>query len=338
MVVNAATLEVGAGEIVALLGPSGCGKTTTLRLIAGFEALDAGSISIDGRDTASLPAYQREIGLVFQDYALFPHMSVADNVAYGMRKRGVGRAAREARVAELLQLVRLDGLGGRRPASLSGGQQQRVALARALAISPRLLLLDEPLSNLDAKLREDLRAELREILRALALTTLVVTHDQLEAIGLADRIAVMNKGAIAQIGTARQIYEEPATRFVADFIGRSLWFDGDYRRDGDQHFFQTADGLSLIVGPPARQASRYVASIRPEHVHLPAWGGDENRLEATLDRIEFFGAELLLHCRLLASGQPLTVPVRSDAPDLPDIGARLTLGIAAARCRVVAVD
>ena len=226
VVVDKASLAVGAGEIVALLGPSGCGKTTTLRLIAGFERPEAGDIAIAGKSVIGQPPYQRQIGLVFQDYALFPHMTVAQNIDYGMRQHSVSAAERDQRRGRLLRLVRLEGLEQRRPAALSGGQQQRVALARALAISPNLLLLDEPLSNLDAKLREALRFELREILRSVKMTTLVVTHDQLEAIALADRIALMNNGRIVQIGTGREIYEEPATRFVAEFIGQSLWFTG----------------------------------------------------------------------------------------------------------------
>jgi ABC-type Fe3+/spermidine/putrescine transport system ATPase subunit len=332
LVVDGAALEVGQGEIVALLGPSGCGKTTTLRLIAGFEKADAGVIAIAGEDLRRQPPFQRQIGLVFQDYALFPHMTVADNISYGLRRRGVARQACAQRVSELLELVRLTGLGSRMPAALSGGQQQRVALARALAISPKLLLLDEPLSNLDAKLREELRGELRDLLVRLGITTLVVTHDQQEAIGLADRIAVMNRGRIEQIGTPRSVYEEPATRFVADFIGRSLWFDGTFHVAENR--FQ-AEGQSFVVAAPAVAAVRYGLSIRPEHLHLGPRADDDNRLPATVEAIEFSGAELVIHCRL-ASGRRIPVPVRSDAPNLPAVGAAVVIGIKADRCRVVA--
>ena len=338
--VDEATLAVGAGEIVALLGPSGCGKTTTLRLIAGFEKPDAGQIAIGGRNVVGLPPFQRDIGLVFQDYALFPHMTVAQNVDYGMRQHSVPPAERDARRARLLQLVRLEGLGARRPSALSGGQQQRVALARALAISPNLLLLDEPLSNLDAKLRETLRFELREILREVHMTTLVVTHDQQEAIALADRIALMNAGRIVQVGTGREIYEEPATRFVAEFIGQSLWFTGKLlpvEADGFSRF-QSDDGNLFVVPVPVvagGTGSPQGMSIRPEHVHFEPRAGDRNRVPALIERVEFFGAELIVHCRLERGGRVIAVPIRSDDPAIPEPGKRTELGIAAERCRVI---
>ncbi len=336
LAVDEATLAVGQGEIVALLGPSGCGKTTTLRLIAGFEKPDAGRICISGRSVVGQPAFQRQIGLVFQDYALFPHMSVAQNVDYGMRQHSVPAAERDERRTKLLKLVRLEGLEQRRPRALSGGQQQRVALARALAISPDLLLLDEPLSNLDAKLRETLRFELREILRSVNMTTLVVTHDQQEAIALADRIAVMNNGRIAQIGTARQIYEEPRTRFVAEFIGQSLWFTGgvDSRPENGAARFRADDGNVFAAVVRGAGDSQGLA-IRPEHVHLRPRPGDDNRIAARIERIEFFGAELIVHCRLSQGGRVIAVPIRSDDPDIPAPGAVTELGIAPERCHVI---
>ena len=335
--VDGASLSMPSGEIVALLGPSGCGKTTTLRLIAGFEQLDAGSIAIAGSDIARLPPYRRDIGLVFQDYALFPHLTVAQNVNYGMVQRGVPKAEQERRRTELLRLTRLEGLGERRPAALSGGQQQRVARARALAISPKLLLLDEPLSNLDAKLREALRIELREILRVVGTTTLVVTHDQTEAIGLADRIALMNKGRIVQVGTAREIYQKPVTRFVAEFIGQSIWFSGRLSQGPDRTMFVTDDGIVLPVEAPANLPPAVGLSIRPEHIHLPARPSDIGRIPATVTSIEFFGAELIVSCRL-DSGRIVRIPVRSDDEGLPATGARVELGVAPERCRVVADD
>jgi putative spermidine/putrescine transport system ATP-binding protein len=341
--VDGASLSMRSGEIVALLGPSGCGKTTTLRLVAGFEQLDAGSIAIAGTDIARLPPYRRDIGLVFQDYALFPHLTVAQNVNYGMVQRSVPQAEQERRRSELLRLTRLEGLGDRRPAALSGGQQQRVALARALAISPKLLLLDEPLSNLDAKLREALRIELRDILRAVGTTTLVVTHDQTEAIGLADRIALMNKGRIVQIGTAREIYEEPATRFVAEFIGQSIWFSGhlaqgqDCKQGEGRPAFVTDDGIVLPVNPPTSSRPDVGLSIRPEHIHLPARPADIGRIPAAITNIEFFGAELIVSCRL-DSGRVIRIPVRSDDAGIPAAGARVELGVSPERCRVIADD
>jgi putative spermidine/putrescine transport system ATP-binding protein len=332
--VDGASLTVASGEIVALLGPSGCGKTTTLRVIAGFETLDAGTVAIGGIDLATLPPYRRDIGLVFQDYALFPHLTVAANINYGMKQRGMPKAEQDRRRNELLRLTRLEGLDERRPAALSGGQQQRVALARALAISPKLLLLDEPLSNLDAKLREALRIELRDILRTVKTTTLIVTHDQIEAIGLADRIALMNKGRIVQVGTAREIYEQPATRFVAEFIGQSIWFSGQLK-PGNGYEFVTDDGLVLRVDAPAN-VQKCGLSIRPEHIHLPARPNDINRIPATVTDVEFFGAELIVSCRL-DSGRTIRIPIRSDDEAMA-AGARVALGVAPERCKVVADD
>jgi putative spermidine/putrescine transport system ATP-binding protein len=226
--VDGVDLEVRDGEFLTLLGPSGCGKTTTLGLIAGFFPPSAGEIYLKGRPVAGLPPFKRDIGVVFQDYALFPHMTAGENVAFGLRMRNVERAEMDARVKEALDLVQLRGLGERRPLELSGGQRQRVALARALVIRPAVLLLDEPLSNLDLKLREEMRVEIAGLQRRLGITTVFVTHDQGEALVMSDRIAVMNAGRIEQLGRPAEIYERPATRFVAQFIGRMNFFtDGD---------------------------------------------------------------------------------------------------------------
>ncbi|MEK7716114.1 MAG: ATP-binding cassette domain-containing protein, partial [candidate division NC10 bacterium] len=219
--VDRVDLTVHEGELLSLLGPSGCGKTTTLNLIAGFLQPTAGRIVIDGEDVTRRPAHERDLGMVFQSYALFPHMSVFDNVAFGLRERRVPKAEIAPRVRDALGLVRLEGRERERPAHLSGGMQQRVALARALVYRPRVLLLDEPLAALDKKLREEMRGELREIQRSVSITTIFVTHDQAEALALSDRIAVMDRGRVEQIGAPREIYERPATRFVADFIGAS---------------------------------------------------------------------------------------------------------------------
>jgi len=335
--VDGASLCAASGEIIALLGPSGCGKTTTLRLIAGFERLESGHIEVAGADIVGLPPFRRDIGLVFQDYALFPHMSVARNVEYGMRQRRLPQAERDRRRAEVLRLVRLEGMEDKRPAALSGGEQQRVALARALAIAPKLLLLDEPLSNLDAKLREALRVELREILRSVETTTLLVTHDQAEAIGIADRVAVMNRGRIVQIGTAREVYEEPNSRFVAEFIGQSLWFDGRFAATGNAcGRFLSDDGIVFAAERPMTTAMRYGLCIRPEHIHLRARAGDSNRIAATVERVEFLGADLIVRCRLTANGRTIAIPVRSDEPELAGPGDHVELGVAPVRCRVVA--
>jgi putative spermidine/putrescine transport system ATP-binding protein len=220
------SLDIEHGELVVLLGPSGCGKTTTLRMIAGFVPVTSGRIRLGGRDVTRLPSYRRNTGLVFQGYALFPHLTAAENVAFGLEMRKLSPATVREKVTAALRLVRLDELGGRLPRQLSGGQQQRVALARALVIEPDALLLDEPLSNLDAKLREDVRVEIRQLQKALGLTTVMVTHDQDEALAMADRLVVMSGGVIQQIGTQRELYERPANRFVAGFVGGPIFSPG----------------------------------------------------------------------------------------------------------------
>lgn len=218
-------INVPKGKLLGLLGPSGCGKTTTLRMIAGLLNITKGNISIDGDDISHKPPHRRDIGLVFQNYALFPHMTVAQNVAFGLEMRGISRSQAGERVEEALEMVRLPGYGERKPKEMSGGQQQRVALARALVIRPRLLLLDEPLSNLDAKLRDDMRIEIREIQQRLQITTVFVTHDQVEALTMCDLVGVMHRGKLAQLGTPEDIYERPENLFVADFVGRTNIID-----------------------------------------------------------------------------------------------------------------
>ena len=262
------SFTVRAGETIALLGPSGCGKTTILRLIAGFEQPDVGAIAIGGRAMAGLKPYERNVGLLFQHYALFPHMTVAENVAFGLRHRGMPAREIPKRVAAMLDLVRLADFGARRPDQMSGGQQQRVALARALATHPSLLLLDEPLSALDAKLRHDLRTELKQVLAAVGSTTIVVTHDQEEAMSLGERVFVMSRGTLMQIGSPNDVYWRPTSRFVADFMGRANWIDGQVRQVGGASTFQTPagwtlplDGLSLLTGAVQ-------LCVRPESIEV----------------------------------------------------------------------
>jgi putative spermidine/putrescine transport system ATP-binding protein len=256
--VDQLSLTVSRGELVALLGPSGCGKTTTLQMIAGFQPPTSGSIALEGNDLTAVKPAQRGLGIVFQSYALFPHMTAAENVAFGLEMQGIARAERDRRVQQTLALVGLAALADRFPRRMSGGQQQRVALARALVIQPRILLLDEPLSNLDAKLREDMQIELRQIQRTVGTTTLLVTHDQSEAMALADRIVVMNQGRAEQIAPPHEAYERPATAFVASFLGRTniLQVHAD------------ADGVQIGDGrwPAVPTASPTTASIRPEKI------------------------------------------------------------------------
>ncbi len=299
------SFDLARGEIVCLLGPSGCGKTTTLRMVAGFVPPTGGTIAIDGASVAHLPPYRRDTGMVFQHYALFPHLSVAENVGFGLRSLGVPRAEREQRVRETLALVELGPLAGRLPRELSGGQQQRVALARALAVRPAVLLLDEPLSNLDAQLRVRMREELRGLIRRLETTTLFVTHDQEEALVLADRIVVMNRGRVEQVGPPAEIYEAPATRFVAEFIGLCNLLEGTVRavQDGEV-VVETRGGLRLrVAGGPAVPGERVAVAVRPEQI-VPAPAGDvPNRLRARTRSTTYLGA--LSRHRLTVGGEEL---------------------------------
>ncbi|WP_340099662.1 ABC transporter ATP-binding protein [Salinibaculum salinum] len=287
------SLSVAEGEFFTLVGPSGCGKTTTLRLIAGFEAPTSGSIRFGGRDVAGVPPEDRDAGVVFQNYALFPHMTVAENVAYGLNfadpPSGVSD---DERVAELLDLVDLPGTQDRDPASLSGGQQQRVAMARALAPGPEVLLLDEPMSALDAKLREQLRVQVRNIQQELDITTVYVTHDQEEALAVSDRVAVMRDGTAEQVATPRDLYHRPTSRFVAEFIGDNNLFEGQVRAVNEKLATVEADEESLTVDlgswneESISVGDRIAFCVRPEAMVV---GGDSNRLGATVESAEFLG-------------------------------------------------
>jgi putative spermidine/putrescine transport system ATP-binding protein len=266
-VVNDVSLTVADNELVTLLGPSGSGKTTTMMMIAGFVAPDSGEILLDGRSILDVPPYRRNIGVVFQSYALFPHMSVAANVEFPLRQHRIGRGASRRKAQELLALVGLEEFGQRSISQLSGGQQQRVALARALAVDPPLLIMDEPLSALDKRLREQMQDEIKRIQQAVGVTVLCVTHDQTEAFVLSDRIAVMNEGRILQVGPPREVYDFPANDFVADFLGESNVFRGSLQRAGGEPVF-CADGglkLSILADAPAGNA---VVVIRPERVEI----------------------------------------------------------------------
>ena len=260
------SIDIAEGEFLTLLGPSGCGKTTTLRMIAGFVEPSSGRIRFDGEDVTDSPPQKRAIGMVFQDYALFPHLTIADNIGFGLRERGASKAQIAARVEELLQLIKLPDIAYRLPAEISGGQQQRVAFARAIAAPPKVLLMDEPLGALDLKLREAMQIELRRLQRSLGITTVYVTHDQGEAMNLSDRIAVMDKGRIAQLGDARAIYDRPSTRFVADFVGKINFLSGT---------ISSSDGMLVAAGHHLRTHAdaprgEVTLAIRPEHILIAA--------------------------------------------------------------------
>ena len=288
--VDDVSFDIADGEFFSMLGPSGSGKTTCLRLIAGFEQPSAGEVVVHGRNMAGVPPYERDVNTVFQDYALFPHMTVAENVAYGLMIRRVPKAERQAAAEKMLAMVALGGLGGRRPSQLSGGQRQRVALARALVNKPGVLLLDEPLGALDLKLREQMQVELKAIQRQVGITFIYVTHDQGEALSMSDRIAVFNKGRIEQIGSPAEIYEHPASVFVAGFVGVSNLVSGPA-------------AASIPGVPPA-------FSIRPEKIHIAAPGSaapaDACAVDGTISSVLYLGASTRFHVALAGGGE-LTV-------------------------------
>jgi iron(III) transport system ATP-binding protein len=327
-------LDIPQGEFVCFLGPSGCGKTTLLRIIAGLEMQSAGRIEQAGRDVSTLPPSQRDYGIVFQSYALFPNLTVADNVAYGLVNRRQPRAEVAGRVAELLTRVGMPGSEGKFPAQLSGGQQQRVALARALATSPGLLLLDEPLSALDAIVRVRLRQEIRSLQRTLGVTTIMVTHDQEEALAVADRIVVMNHGVIEQVGTPSEVYREPASPFIADFVGRvnvlpATLEDGGRVRIGPGSFECPHAGR-------AGEAARIY--LRPEDVLArPLSDGDANRIEARIEAVEFLGAYCLVQVSSAQLGEVRLMVVLSinflEERSLA-VGSQLPLRLLPERMRV----
>ncbi len=291
LAVDQLDLSVQEGELVALLGPSGCGKTTTLRMVAGFLPPTSGRVLFDRDDVTNLPAHKRSTGMVFQSYALFPHMTAAQNVGFGLEMRGLGAAERQTRVEEALKLVRLSHLAGRLPRELSGGQQQRVALARALVINPKLFLLDEPLSNLDAKLRAEVRIEIRALQQRLGLTTLLVTHDREEALTMADRLVVMEGGRVRQIGSPRELYDEPQDAFVADFVGRCNILSG--RRESETQF-RTESGLVLPVdSAPNESKNANAFALRPERISIdPAAAGS---LRGAIQAVTYLGSQTEYH-------------------------------------------
>lgn len=325
------SLDVAEGEFFSLLGPSGSGKTTTLRLIAGFETATSGHLEINGRDVTLTPPHKRDIGMVFQNYALFPHKSVAENVAFGLRMRGLNRSEITKRVQDALDLVELGGYGNRRPNQLSGGQQQRVALARAVVIRPQLLLADEPLGALDRKLRQNMQFELREFQRTVGITMVYVTHDQEEALTMSDRIGVMHEGRLIQVGTPREIYDRPQSRFVADFIGTSNFLEGEITGFANGELSIALSGGSdlkaVSASEPAAGQSTATIAIRPEKMRILRDGEQaENQLRGQINGQTFLGESILSRV-VTAHGSELLIR-HDDATTRAgySIGAEITVG------------
>ena len=329
------SLGIADNEFFTLLGPSGCGKTTLLRMIAGFEEITQGEIRLFGDPIAGRDPNHRPVNTVFQHYALFPHMTVRDNVAFGLKMKGMDAASRRARAERMLEMVHLSAFADRMPAQLSGGQQQRVALARALAPEPRVLLLDEPLSALDLKLRQAMRVELKQLQEETGITFIFVTHDQEEALTMSDRIAVMSAGQVQQIGTAREIYEAPVNRFVADFIGETNLIEVEVTRvDGDRAEVVLPGGHRLTCPSASRTCGRHALSIRPERMSVVAEAGAD--MLAVVERVVYLGTDLQLMARL-EGGAEFHVRLQNSARiAVPEPGARIGLRIEDGAARLLA--
>ena len=334
------SLEVAPGEFLFLLGPSGSGKTTVLRMIGGYEQPTTGSIEIGGHDVTQLPVHQRNIGMVFQSYALFPHMTVAQNVAFGLKMRHVAKGEIKQRVAEALELVELDGLGQRYPNQLSGGQQQRVALARAIVYRPALLLLDEPLANLDRRLRDTMRVELKQLQRRLGLTTIMVTHDQEESLSMADRVALLYQGSLEQSGSSVEIYNQPASPFVAAFIGEMNVFRGQISQLAGVEYVVQADNFKFRVAAEqtARVGDDITVCLRAERLVLGQaaleGGMGWNIFKATIEFVSYLGASTLYLLRLESGAALKALQTNLVGQTLYSPGQSLTVGwpIASAIC------
>lgn len=340
VVVHEMNLQIQKGEFFSFLGPSGCGKTTTLRMIGGFEQPSSGQIYLDGQPIAGTPPYMRNVNTVFQSYALFPHMSIFDNVAFGLRMKNVGGAELQQRVTTALETVKLKDMGSRKPSQLSGGQRQRVALARAIVNRPSVLLLDEPLSALDLKLRRAMQIELKELQTKLGITFIFVTHDQEEALTISDRIAVMSQGRLEQVGTPTEIYERPRSRFVADFIGTTNFVPGKVLESSDQKLVvKTADGVLNSAASTGMGVGEDVTmSIRPEKISLsstPAAAG-ENRLEGTIHEVIYLGTATH-YIVTLASGQQVIIYAQNgqEPQTTARHGERIWLTFGARDCRAL---
>jgi len=327
-VLRSIDLTIEAGEFFSLLGPSGCGKTTTLRLIGGFEPIEVGLVRIDGADMRDVPPEQRPVNTVFQSYALFPHQTVAENIAFGLRFQKVDKTERARRVGEALELVRLEGYGGRKPHQLSGGQQQRVALARSLVLRPRVLLLDEPLGALDAKLRRTLQLELRQLHHDVGITFVYVTHDQEEALTMSDRLAVMRVGEIDQVGTPREVYDTPATAYVADFLGIANLLPATVTETG-----RVRIGDADVAADTRDVTGSCTVLVRPERIQLVAAGSGTMR--ARVEQLVFAGP--VTHVHLAVGDQPLQAVIPNDGmPLMAQVGQDVDLELSPDALRVLA--
>jgi spermidine/putrescine transport system ATP-binding protein len=326
------------GEFFTLLGPSGCGKTTTLRMIAGFERPTSGRIMLDGEDVAGVPPHRRNVNTVFQSYALFPHLDVAANVAFGLKYQKLDKEEQRRRVAQVLGLVQLQGYEHRKPSQLSGGQQQRVALARALVLTPRVLLLDEPLGALDARLRKSLQVELKALQADVGVTFVFVTHDQEEALTMSDRVAVMNNGQVEQAGSPREVYEEPTTSFVADFLGVSNLLDAEASPESGGCQLKIGERSFLARRGETASRGQVKAMIRPERIGVEASGATgDNRLPGLVERSVFLGGSQEVHVRVLG-GDLLRATIPNDGRALPvelEGGTAVTLHLPADGLRVL---
>src|SRR5260221_11106083 len=335
--VDGLSLDIRAGEFFTLLGPSGCGKTTLLRMLAGFETPDEGRILLDGKDIAQVLPHERPVNMMFQNYALFPHLNVRDNIAFGLKRARMARADIATRVAEMVALVKLDGLEKRKPDQLSGGQKQRVALARSLARRPQVLLLDEPLAALDKKLRESTQAELMELQRRLGTTFVIVTHDQEEAMTMANRIGVMDAGRLEQVGSPRELYEAPHSRWVAEFVGDVNLFDGEVSsRDYNRLTITTRDAGTVTVAEPFQPVTKTVVSvaIRPEKVKLSRRGpvADAanslvvNRLEGVVTDVSYLGGLTVYKVKLDSGAVVHSTMAKTARLDIADYSASQRVG------------
>jgi putative spermidine/putrescine transport system ATP-binding protein len=328
-VVKDINLQIEKGEFVSLLGPSGCGKTTVLRMLAGFENPNSGQVHFDGLEMTHVSTAKRGVGMVFQAYALFPNMTVADNVGFGLKVAGYTAAKSNSRVAEMLELIKLDHLGNRYPYQLSGGQQQRVALARALAVQPRILLLDEPLSALDAKIRLSLREEIREVQRKLGITTVFVTHDQEEALSISDRVVVMNEGQIEQHGSPQEIYNKPITKFVASFVGTLTTLQAIVENASSGEISINGQKIKTVNSLAGNTGQALTVALRPEAIVIGKYKGMQNQLTVKVEDVKFLGS--IIRVKTKCGHQTISIDMfNASGNHPPEIGAFITISFSSA--------